>query len=294
MRRRLFFLFFLLFFRLPITRAGLGPEYTAPIAPFRIAEGLYYVGTRDLASYLITTSDGNILINSDLECSVPLIRHSIEQLGFRWTDTKILLISHAHSDHDAGSAAILRATHAKYMVMDGDVPVVESGGRADFAFGRGTHYPPAHVDRVLHDGDTVRLGKMVLTAHKTAGHTRGCTTWTFRTADGLNAVIIGSWSVLSDYRLAGPHASYPGIADDYAHSFAVYKSLPCDLFLGSHGGFFDMLVKLQKLNVQPNGRNPFIDPAGYKAAVAENEQRFLDVLHKQQANANTTRTNVAQ
>ena len=253
MQRFLFLLIFASLLYSPSTRAAPGPESIAPIAPFRIAEGLYYVGTRDLASYLITTPDGNILINSDLESSVPLIRHSIEQLGFHFSDTKILLISHAHYDHDAGSAAILRATHAKYMVMEGDAAVVESGGRADFAFGQRTHYPRALVDRVLHDGDTVRLGNTVLTAHKTAGHTRGCTTWTFRTADGLNAVIIGSWSVLNDYRLTGPHASYPGIADDYAHSFAVYKSLPCDLFLGAHGGFFDMLTKLEKLKAEPNG-----------------------------------------
>ena len=263
--------------------AALPAEMSAPIAPFRIAQGLYYVGTRDLASYLITTPDGNILINADLESSVPLIRHSVEQLGFRWADTKILLISHAHFDHDAGSAEVVRETHAQYMVMDGDVPVVESGGRADFAFGRETHYPPAHVDRVLHDGATVSLGGMVLTAHKTAGHTRGCTTWTFHTTDGLNAVIVGSWNVLDDYRLAGPHPSYPGIAGDYAHSFAVYKSLPCDLFLGSHGSFFDMLGKVAALKADPKGRNPFIDPAGYKAAVAEHEKEFLDVLQKQQA-----------
>src|ERR1700753_3408671 len=130
-------------------RADDHPERTTPLKPFRIADNLYYVGSRDLASYLITTPQGDILINSNLESSPPLIRHSVEQLGFHWSDIKILLISHAHSDHDAGSAAILAQTHAKYMVMDGDVPVVESGGATDFAYGPKPQYPPAHVDRIL-------------------------------------------------------------------------------------------------------------------------------------------------
>ena len=275
--RLLLSLLFLLF--APRAHAAINSDFTTPIAPFRIAQGLYYVGARDLAAYLITTPAGNILVNSNLDSSVPLIRKSVEQLGFRWADTKILLNSHAHYDHAGGSAEILRETHARYMVMDGDVPVVESGGRKDFThFG---NYPPAHVDRVLHDKDTVELGDVVLTAHKTAGHTRGCTTWTFRTADGLNAVIVGSWSVLDEYRITGNHPSYPHIADDYAHSFAVYKSLPCDLFLASHASAFDMLEKLEKRTA--HGPNPFIDPAGYKAAVAEHEQEFLKALHNQQA-----------
>ena len=153
------------------------PEWLTPIAPFRIAGNLYYVGSQDLASYLIVTPHGNILINSSLEESVPLIKSSIEQLGFKFSDTKILLISHAHGDHDAGSAQIIRQTGARYMVMDGDVDVVESGGKTDFAYGD-SRYPPAKVARVLHDGDTVRLGDSRLVAHKTPGHTRGCTTWT--------------------------------------------------------------------------------------------------------------------
>src|ERR1700733_2082113 len=173
------------------------PEWTTPIAPFQIADGLYYVGSRDLASYLIVTSQGDILINSSLQSSPPLIRHSVEQLGFKFSDVKILLISHAHFDHDAGSAEIIKQTGARYMVMDGDVPVVESGGRLDFAYPNDL-YPVAKVSRVLHDGDQVRLGNTVLVAHKTAGHTRGCTTWTLKVKQGsrtLDAVIVGSWNV---------------------------------------------------------------------------------------------------
>jgi len=156
----------LLLLALPACAQSYGPthpEWTTPIAPFRIADNLYYVGSKDLASYLIVTPAGDILINSSLKSSPPLILDSIQQLGFHARDVKVLLISHAHFDHDAGSAEILRRTGAKYMVMDGDVPVVQAGGAKDFAY-PGDRYPPAHVDRILHDGSEVRLGGVVLTA----------------------------------------------------------------------------------------------------------------------------------
>jgi metallo-beta-lactamase class B len=264
------------------------PDWTTPIAPFRIAAGLYYIGSRDLASYLIVTSKGDILINSNLESSPPLIRHSVEQLGFKFSDVKILLISHSHSDHDAGSAEIIKQTGARYMVMDGDVPVVESGGRLDFAYPKDL-YPVAKVSRVLHDGDQVRLGNTVLVAHKTAGHTRGCTTWTLKVKQGgrtLDAVIVGSWNVNPGFRLVdkpGQPASYPGIVADYRRTFSLLKALPCDIFLGAHGGYFHMLDKLS--SGQSGGavaESVWIDPQGYQAAVAERAQAFETELHKQQ------------
>jgi metallo-beta-lactamase class B len=267
------------------------PEWTTPIAPFRIADNLYYVGSKDLASYLIVTPAGDILINSSLKTSPPLIEKSIAQLGFRLTDVKILLISHAHFDHDAGSARILRLTHAKYMVMDGDVPVVESGGAKDFAY-PDDRYPAAKVSRILHDGDQVSLGGVVLTAHKTPGHTRGCTTWTMRAnLDGKprNVVIVGSWNVNEGFRLVdqpGHPASYPGITADYRHTFAVLKSLPCDIFLGAHGSYFHMLAKLERMK-SGAGEAVWIDPEGYKAAIAEREQAFLAELKRQQDPART-------
>ena len=161
------------------------PDWTEPFPPFRIAGNLYYVGSKGLANYLITTPQGNILINSDLEANVPMIQASIEKLGFKFSDTKILLISHAHWDHDAGSAKIKQMTGARYMVMDADVPVVESGGKADFQYGSRADflYPATKVDRVLHDGDKVSLGGTVLVAHLTPGHTKGCTTWTMKVTD---------------------------------------------------------------------------------------------------------------
>lgn len=269
------------------------PAWTTAIAPFRIAGNLYYVGSRDLAAYLVVTPEGDVLINSNLESSVPQIRRSVEQLGFRFGDVKVLLISHAHFDHAAGSAGVVRLTGAKYMVMDGDVRTVETGGAADPLFGRGgTHYPQAKVDRVLHDGDEVRMGGTVLVAHKTAGHTPGCTTWTMRVDDGgrvRDVVIAGSWSVLSEMRLVGRAAAagrravpatYPGIAEDFARGFRVLEGLPCDIFLGAHGSYFGMLGKLAR--AKAGGREVWVDPAGYRAAVAEHRVEFERELRRQE------------
>jgi metallo-beta-lactamase class B len=261
------------------------PEWTHPFPPHRIAGNLYYVGSEDLASYLIVTPRGNILINSNLESSPALIRQSIEKLGFRFRDTKILLISHAHYDHCAGSAEIKKLTGAKYFVMDADVPVIESGGSNDFQYGadKSMRFPPAHVDRVLHDGDQVRLGDAVLTAHLTAGHTKGTTTWTMDEAEGgrtLHVVIVGSPNVNPGYKLIANKA-YPQIATDYQHGFDVLKSLPCDIFLGAHGGYYDMKEKYERW--KQGDHDAFIDPAGYKAYIAEREQAFQAELKRQGA-----------
>jgi metallo-beta-lactamase class B len=259
------------------------PDWTEPFPPFKIAGNLYYVGSKGLANYLITTPQGHILINSDLEANVPLIRESVEKLGFRFTDVKILLISHAHWDHDAGSAAIKRLTGATYMVMDADVPVVESGGRADFNYGKdaSTLYPPAKVDRVLHDGDTVTLGGATLVAHLTPGHTKGCTTWTMTVQEGgrrYDVVIVGSPNVNPGYKLVG-NAAYPQIADDYERMFRVLKSLPCDIFLGAHGDYYGLAGKYARMKTE--GVAAFVDPKGYAAWIADREQAFRTELAKQ-------------
>jgi metallo-beta-lactamase class B len=264
-------------------RAQQNPDWTRPFPPFRIAGNLFYVGSGDLASYLVATPTGLILINSDLVQSPPLLRRSIESLGFKFTDIRILLISHAHYDHCGGSAEILRLTGAKYYVMAGDVRVVETGGRADFQYGGDPtmRYPPAHVDRILHDGDTVALGGVLLTAHLTAGHTRGTTTWTMdETQDGhaLHVVIVGSPNVNPGYKLVG-NKVYPQIAADYRRQFAVLASLPCDIFLGAHGGYFDLKEKYARFE---NGdRNAFIDPAGYEAYITDRRQAFEAELARQ-------------
>jgi metallo-beta-lactamase class B len=253
-----------------------------PFPAFTIAGNLHYVGSRDLASYLITTNEGHILINSSLEESVPLIRACVEKLGFKFNDVKVLLISHAHADHCAGSAEIKRLTGASYMVMEGDVAAVESGGApaglADYA-----QFPPAKVDRVLKDGDEVKLGDAVLAAHLTPGHTRGCTTWTMQVRDGnklLNTVIIGSPNVNPGYILVN-NKTYPRIATDYERCFRVLDSLPVDLFLGAHASYFDMEKKHARR--QGGGTNPFIDPDGYARYVTERERAFRAEWEKQKS-----------
>ena len=263
--------------------AQANPEWTEPFPPFRIAGNLYYVGSKGLANYLVTTPQGNILINSDLEANVPLIEASIERLGFKFKDTKILLISHAHWDHDAGSAMIKEQTGAMYMVMDADVGVVESGGKTDFEYGNSpnTLYRPTKVDRVLHDGEEVKLGGAVLVAHRTPGHTKGCTTWTMQVPEAgktYNVVILGSPNVNPGYKLIDNKA-YPEIAEDYERMWRVLKSLPGDIFLGAHGSYFGLEEKYPLMKA--GGANPFIDPSGYKKYVAQKEQDFRTELARQ-------------
>ncbi|MGB7190008.1 MAG: subclass B3 metallo-beta-lactamase [Acidobacteriaceae bacterium] len=292
---RLFWLFLILFSISPLSNAATDPAWTTPLAPFQIADSLYYVGSRDLASYLVVTPKGNILINANLETSPKQIRASVEKLGFRWEDTRILLNSQAHFDHMSGAAEVIRETHAKDMVMDGDVSVAETGARTDFLAPSPNirNFTPVHVDRVLHDGDTVSLGGVTLTAHKTAGHTRGCTTWTMRShipgepAGTLrNIVIVGGVSFWSEYHfVATPNhpVSYPGILQDFQHTFAVLRALPCDAFLGAHGSYFDMLTKLQLYRRE--GPRAFIDHAGYEEFVADAQRTFEKAVSEQRSHA---------
>jgi metallo-beta-lactamase class B len=258
-------------------------DWTEPFPPFKIAGNLYYVGSRGLANYLITTPKGHILINSDMEENVPLIRASVEKLGFKFTDIKILLISHGHWDHNAASDTIKKLTGAKYMVMDADVSVVESGGKTDFQYGSDPKllYKPTKVDRVLRDGDEVKLGGTVLVAHLTPGHTKGCTTWTLKVGDSgktYDVVIIGSPNVNPGYQLVN-NTAYPQIAEDYMKMFSVLKSLPCDIFLGAHGNYFGLEGKYARF--KDEGVAAFVDPEGYRKFVDDKEQEFKRELAKQ-------------
>lgn len=258
-------------------------DWNEPFPPFKIADNLYYVGSKGLASYLVTTPEGHILINSNLEESVPLLRTSVEKLGFKFTDIKILLISHAHWDHNAGSASIKRLTGAKYLVMDADVAAVESGGRNDFYYGNdsSTHYPPTKVDQTLKDGEEVKLGGAILVAHLTPGHTKGCTTWAMKVKDNgktYNVVIVGSPNVNPGYKLVN-NPAYPTIASDYERTFRVLKSLPVDIFLGAHGSYFNLEAKYPQQ--KKSGVAAFIDSEGYAKYVADREQAFRAELAKQ-------------
>jgi len=254
------------------------PDWHNSFPAFKIAGNLYYVGTADLAVYLIRTPQGNIVINADFPEDVPTIRKSIEQLGFKYSDTKIILISHAHGDHDGGVGVMQKETGARVMIMDADVPEVQSTAQ-----GR----PGAKVDRTLHDGDTVELGGSTLVAHLTPGHTKGCTTWTMQVNEGgktLNAVIVGSPNVNPGYVLVG-NKNYPTIASDYEKTFKVLKSLPVDLFLGAHGAYFGMKAKYETM--KKGAANPFIDPAGYASYVSEREGAFRKEWERQKQNPGT-------
>ena len=209
------------------------------------------MGSEDLAAYLIVTPQGNILINSNLESSPPQIKKAIESLGFKFSDTKILLISHGHFDHCAGSAEIKRLTGAKYEVMDRDVSVVESGGhdRLQLRHADKSMVSDGEGRSGLHDGDTVSLGGTTLTAHLTAGHTKGTTTWTMdenESGRALHVVIVGSPNVNRRLQTCRQQ-EYPQIAEDYRRGFEVLKKLPCDIFLGAHGGYFGLAQKYSAL-----------------------------------------------
>jgi metallo-beta-lactamase class B len=261
---------------IPSLHAQINPQWTSAQKPFHIAGNLYYVGSRDLAAYLVTTPKGNILINANLATSPPQIKAAVEELGFKWADTRILLNSQAHYDHLAGGAEVVRETHAKLMVMDGDVPLAESGDARDFGGPDFTPYAPVHVSRVLHDGDTVSLGGTVLTAHRTAGHTRGCTTWTMVVHEGThtwNVVIAGGFAAFDTYRLIdlpGKPASYPGILKDFKDGFALQRALPCDIFLGAHGLYFNMQEKIVKMATE--GPSVWLDSGQYRQLLDSSEK----------------------
>ena len=258
------------------TRALAAPsDWDEPYPPHRIADNLYYVGSRGLATYLVTTSKGHLLINSSFERTVPIIRGNVEKLGFKFTDVKILLASHAHSDHVEGHGLIKELTGARVEVMAGDDKVIASGGKGQYLYQEG--WRPCAVDRVLKDGDTVTLGEATLTARHTPGHTRGCTTWTLKATDGdkkWNVVIIGSPNVNPGYQLL-TNRDYPEIAADFAKTFRLLKSLPCDIFLGAHGNYYGMEEKVARLQKDPK-TNPFVDPAGYQAYVENRYQAFRE------------------
>jgi metallo-beta-lactamase class B len=262
----------------PAASADLAPAFAAmngPQAPFRIADNLYYVGMSDVTSYLIVTRDGYILIDGGFEQSAPAILDHIRALGFDPKKVKYLLNSHAHFDHTGGLAALKAVTGASFVASAADAPILAAGGHHDFSLGDSGLFPPIKPDRIIADGESVSLGGIAITAHITAGHTKGCTTWTLPvTIDGRaeTALFLCSLTVLPSFRLIG-NPNYPGQAADFEKSFATLKGLKCDVFLASHGNFFDLKGKLARLQagVKPN---PFIDPQGCRAFFAKAEAAF--------------------
>ena len=271
----------LLFLALFATRAvPSSRNWNRPVKPFRIASNLYYIGASDLTSFLITTTKGDILLDGGLRETAPLIERNVAALGFRMADVKILLNSHAHMDHAGGLAELKRISGAQLIASEGDMHALETGDRDDFAWGNRLTFPPVKVDRIVGDGARVTLGNVTMTAHVTPGHTKGCTTWSMPVTDQgktYNVVFVCS-TTAPGYKLAG-NKKYPQIAQDYEHTFNVLRSLPCDIFLASHGSFFDLTGKRQRLGTAKN--NPFVDPDGYRAFVDRTEREFRSSLAAQ-------------
>ena len=253
----------------------------APVEPFRIAGNIYYVGSSDLTSYLIVTKKGNILIDSGMKEMVPQVKANIEKLGFKFGDIKIILNSHAHFDHAAGIAEILRLTGAKFLASERDAPLLERGGLDDPNFADRFPFEPTKPDETFQNGRKIRLGDTELTANITPGHTKGCTTWTTTVEEKgrkLNVIFVCSVSA-PGYTLVD-NKKYPEIESDYLRSFEWFKNAKVDIFLASHAGFFDLAGKMDQLK-KDSGPNPFIDPQGYEEFIDSNEKAFLEKLKSQ-------------
>ena len=244
----------------PVSRS-----WNQPVEPFRIARNLYYVGATEITSFLITTQHGHIVIDGGFAETAPLILANIRKLGFEPEDVKILLNSHAHTDHAGGLAELQRVTGAKLYASREDIPMLSRGGLDDPQFGNRYPFPPVWADRIVADGERVRLGGTTLTAHITPGHTKGCTTWTMRTG-GKDVVFVCSPSAPSEYRLTN-NPQYPHAVADYRKTFAKLKSLGCDVFLASHGNFFGLADMIA-------GKKKFAGCDEYHALIASFERRF--------------------
>ena len=254
-------------------------QWNRPFPPYRVIDDIYYVGTNEIAQFLITTPAGHILLDTGFEASVPRLRENIESLGFRYGDIKLILTSHAHIDHVQAHALVRRQTAAEVVVSTADAAFVESGGKGESVYDGVFAWAPCPVDRRVVDGELVKLGGVTLTAHLTPGHTLGATTWTMQVQDqgrSLAVVFFPSANINAGVHLID-NRRYPQIADDFSSSFAIWKGLSCDVFLADHGEFYGMAAKYRRLQ-SGAAANPFIDPEGYRRFIANSERRFREQL----------------
>lgn len=272
-------------FAQPQSAALQNADWTRPFPPFRIIGNIYWVGSYDLATYLITTPQGNILINTGVGDTAQKIKASVEQLGFKLTDTKILTSTHGHFDHVAGMAALKRMTGARLVVSEGDRELLESGGRADFRFGDtvSARFEAVKVDQTFKDGEKISLGGTELTAHHHPGHTRGATSFTVNVQEAGKTyrVIIANMGSINPGVTVSGMAKYPGIAEDYARTFRAQKDMKIDVWLASHASQFRMHEKYKPGDAFNPGR--FVDPAGFLAAVQRLEKAYLDQLGRERS-----------
>jgi len=257
-------------------------EWTKAYQPFRIAGNLYYVGTYDLACYLITTTRGNILINTGLAASEAQIKKSIETLGFKFSDTKILLTTQAHYDHTGAMAAIKKSTGAQLMADEKDADVLATGGSSDYALGQyGTTFKPVKPDRLLHDGDTISLGNMQLVMLHHPGHTKGSCSFLFTVKDDQQSyrVLIANMPTIVTDKPFAAISIYPGIAGDYAYTLKAMKNISFDIWLASHASQF----KLHDKHKPGDAYNPavFEDQPGYDAALSDLQKQYDEKIKKE-------------
>jgi metallo-beta-lactamase class B len=250
---------------------GTKEEQVTQMPPYKIIDNVYYVGTLTLSSYLITTPAGNILMDTTYERNVRTIQKSVEQLGFKFSDTKFIVGNHAHGDHMEGDALAKELTGGQVWVMAEDVPALRN------IKPEGKEHP---IDKIIHDGDTLSLGGTTLTAHLTAGHTHGCTTWTMKANEGGK-----SYNVVfhCSLRIGAADASKPIpqiLVDEFNRTIPIVRALPCDVPLGDHPSQYDMPQKFARLG--PGRPNPFIDPAGCNVETDLEEAMFKAVLKEQQ------------
>jgi metallo-beta-lactamase class B len=267
--------------KLFITLANKMMKWEEPAEPLRIVGPIHFVGTRGLGVFLFTTAEGHILMNTGMPSSGPMIVESIRKLGFRPEDIKILISAHAHIDHAGAMAFMKRLTGAELAVMKDDVAAMEGGDRDDFKYGSDLAFEGVKVDRVLRDGDTVRLGDVLLTAYHTPGHTRGATTWiTNVVVDGQAYVVAfpDGAGINPGYRLA-KDPSYPGIANDYRNTHHALEMIRPDIWLAQHNEYYDFEAKRQRAATE--GVKAWIDPEGYRRFIAGKKRAFEDDLDEE-------------
>lgn len=256
-------------------------SWNQPVEPFRIVGNIYYVGASDIASYLITSPQGHILIDGGFVETAPMIRDNIRKLGFKVEDVKYLLNSHAHFDHSAGLAQLKQWSGAKFVASRADGEQIARGGHDDPMWGDRFLFPPLRPDRYVGDGETVSVGDVIMTAHLTPGHTKGCTTWTTTASeDGHRYNVLFLCSVSAPgYKLID-NSKYPNIVSDYQHTFAYLKTLPCDVFLAAHASFFHMAQKRAELQADPR-HNPFVDSKEFPQFIGQAQRDFNAQLEKE-------------
>ena len=259
-------------------------KWNKPTEPFKIIDNVYYVGTDGLASYLITSPQGHILVDTVMPESTGQIKASIEKLGFKISDIKYLVNTHAHIDHTGGFAELKQASGAQMVSGERDKPLLEGGYYPGAQDQTVLNFPPVKVDGTVHEGDTVAVGNVTLTAHETPGHSPGCTSWAFSVKDGdaTRSVLIFCSGTVALNRLAG-NPTYPGIVDDYKKTFARARGMKVDILLAPHPEMYKMPEKRAKL--AEGGPNPFVNPGEFNAYAASLEKLFEEALVKQTAAA---------